>query len=111
MAMAHSTAAPAPFLNGVRGHLARPKPQPEVEDDASATDLHKEKKVRVRVSQLGLRFIPVQPEPDAGEDEAHPKESHRHTDQQGWQAAEEGRTGIRTHIVTMRTRGERRDLI
>jgi hypothetical protein len=71
-----------------------PKPQPEVEDDASATDLHKEKKVRVRVSQLGLRFIPVQPEPDAGEDEAHPKESHRHTDQQGWQAAEEGRTGI-----------------
>ena len=42
MAMAHSTAAPAPFLNGVRGHLARPKPQLEVEDDASATDLRKE---------------------------------------------------------------------
>jgi hypothetical protein len=52
-------------------------------------------KSRVRVRVV---LVPTQPEPDAGEDDGHPKNTtHR---LEGRRAAEEGQMGTRTHIIT-----------
>jgi hypothetical protein len=75
----------APFLDGAGGSLARSKLK--LEDDASATDLRnngrrrnqkhtlKEKeKIRAWLGvRVRVRVSPVQPEPDAREDDEHPE--------------------------------------